>query len=70
MNKNEKIYKNSPFAAQQQHQTAFKKFSKTSGTWAQFYEDDPERAEEAAYLNHLEQAFSRNFRRYDQIEKP
>lgn len=54
MNKNEKIYKNSPFAAQQQHQTAFKKFSKTSGTWAQFYEDDPERAEEAAYLNHLE----------------
>ena len=70
VNKNLKVFKNSAFDQQQTHQSAFKKFNKTAGTWAQFYEDEPEKAEEAAYMTHLEQAFSKNFRRYDQIDKP
>lgn len=46
MNKNEKVFKNSNFDQQQTHQSVFKKFSKTQGTWAQFYEEDPQKAEE------------------------
>lgn len=72
--KDEKIFKNSAYNKQQNHQSVFTKFSalQGGGGWAKDSGNDNTNdlnAAKANYVSHLEKSFSESFKRYDQLDR-
>lgn len=74
--KDEKVFKNTAYQKQANHQSVFSKYSAVQGSatkWAKDTGDEAQNdlnAAKANYVSHLEKSFSASFARYDQLNKP